>query len=361
MKINAESSMINWWLEGLGMLVPTRLKNLFNPLKKRILIQLQNDQLAVIWPHKGESKSQSDLYHLQIASERKDLSRLLTKHNQDNYDLVLCLPAKKGLKNTIKLPFNAESDLASILEFEIERQTPFTRDQVYSGYQLIDKNKSENILNVELNVIPKKYLDPQLSELQKVGIAPQMVELFTNETSSGINVLPELAPETKHKGTQRINHLLLLLATVLFAITIILPFRGVDQAIKQTDSAMKEAQAGATEVNELQAKWRDSQEKQNVVNKKIESHRSVTVILEELTRLLPDDTWLTRFHMNKETIRLQGESTTASNLISIIEKSDHFSGTRFQSPVTSNTATGNDRFQITTQNMIKPIPQVTAK
>ncbi len=350
-----KSSIIDWWLQGLGLLVPTGLKNLFNPSKKQILIQLQSEKLAVIWPNQKKSKSRSEIYNLQLDNDRKTLSQQLARYSRDKHNIVLCIPAKKGLRNIIKLPVNAESDLANIIKFEIDRQTPFTGDQVYSGYRVIEKNKTSNTLNVELNVIPKKQIDPLLAELQKNGIAPQVIELLSDQQEKGINVLPGSAANGEYNATKHFNKILSLLALVLSGFVIGLPFLNLESAIKQTDNAIEEAKSGALEINELRSKWEQVQGKQKFVNEKIEEHRSVTAILDDLTRLMPDDTWLTRLHMKGESVRLQGESSAATALISIIENSGHFSGTRFQSPVTSNVSTGNDRFQITTLIRNKPV------
>jgi len=349
MQLRSESSIIGWWLQGLGLLIPAWLKNLFNPAKKRILFQLQDDQLAIIWPGQKKSKPEPEFYNLHQADQRKKLLKKLNRYSKDQHNLVLCIPANKGLRNILRLPVNAESDLASILGFEIDRQTPFTPDQVYSGYRLISKNKSTNTLSVELNVIPQKIVNPLLSELAKAGIKPHVVELLDDQPESGINVLAGSVTDGVHRGSIRINQLLSLLAFVLLGIAIAIPFINLKSAIKQTELAIKDARSGALEVNELHVKWEKLQQKQELINKKIQEHRSITRFLDELTRLIPDDTWLTRLQIRGNTIRLQGESSSATALISIIEKSENFSGTRFQSPVTTNISTGKDRFQITTQ------------
>jgi len=348
MSQSSNSPMIAWWLQGLNLLVPTFVKNSLNTVKKRILIQLLNDQLSVIWPNTKKENTESDRYSILLDDERNKFTRDIARFSKDKHDIVLCIPANKGLRNKIKLPFNAESDLASIVEFEIERQTPFPRDQVYSGYKIVNKNRAANTLNVELNVIPKKQVDPQLSELLKIGVTPQVVELLSGQTEDGINVLPGSTNTGEHKATRRINKLLLALTVILLGIAIAVPFKNLTSQIKQTEVKIDQAKTEALEVNKLRSKWEKVQEKQNIVNTKIEGYRSVTMLLDELTKLTPDDTWLSRLHLTGQSIKLQGESSAATALISIIEGSEHFSDTRFQSPVTTNIATGQDRFQVTT-------------
>ncbi len=362
MHLTTKSSIISWWLEGLKLLMPAKLKSILNPAKKRILIRYQNDQLMIIWPNKKKnSKAWSDLYKLKEPEDRKELSKHLSKYTKENHNIALCIPADKGLRNKIKLPLSAKSELSNILDFEIDRQTPFSHDQVYSGFRLIDKKMASNSLNVELNVVPQKYVDPQLDILKGAGIIPQTVELVDDRPGPWVNVLSGPAVNDDHIGTRYLNKFLCLLGLLLFGIAIALPFRELEHAITQAENSIKEARAGALEVNELRSKWEKTHERQNSLNKMIDDHRSVTMILDELTRLIPDDTWLSRLDFKGETIRLQGESSSATSLIRLIENSSSFSGTHFQSPVTSSATTDNDRFQIKTNITQKVIPQVSSK
>ena len=76
---------------------------------------------------------------------------------------------------------------------------------------------------------------------------------------------------------------------------------------------------------------------------------TVVSIMNEVTRVVPDNTWLVRYEMRGSTIRLQGESESASSLIALLEASDLIQGARFSSPVTKNPRTSNDRFVIDAQ------------
>jgi len=69
-------------------------------------------------------------------------------------------------------------------------------------------------------------------------------------------------------------------------------------------------------------------------------------VLGEMATLLPDDTWLNSLEIKQGTIRIQGESDAASQLISLLEESPLFEQTSFTSPVTQNSRTNKERFAI---------------
>jgi general secretion pathway protein L len=357
MPLSNKSSIFEWWFQGLTILIPDKLEGLLSPKKSRVLLQLKKEQLIVIWPETKENRTQSDQYVLQQPSDLKKLLKKVNEHPSDRHDYVLSIPANKGLKSNLKLPVSAEAELASILAFEIDRQTPFTSDQVYYGYKVNSKDVANNALNVELNVIPKKMVDTLRQILIQIGLAPQIVELAqlsSNDSATlGINVLPREASSNKNQRRFLFNMMLSALAAVLLLVAVTVPFIRVDSALKQVETDIEASRIGAQEVNVLRTKWEAELKKEDFAVEKIDSRTSLTELLYELTKLIPDNTWLTRIHLKEDTIRLQGESSSATSLISIIDQSDQFNNTRFQSPVTSNNSTGKDRFQITSKVLPK--------
>jgi general secretion pathway protein L len=77
-------------------------------------------------------------------------------------------------------------------------------------------------------------------------------------------------------------------------------------------------------------------------------------LLEELSRRLPDDTWLFRLEVRDGKVHLQGTSTRASSLIAELEGSAFFQGARFASPVTQDGASGRERFHLSASVVERP-------
>ncbi|MBV8534605.1 MAG: PilN domain-containing protein, partial [Alphaproteobacteria bacterium] len=74
---------------------------------------------------------------------------------------------------------------------------------------------------------------------------------------------------------------------------------------------------------------------------------SATEIMYELTRVLPDDTWVNDLHVASGEIRLSGFSKSASTVIKLLEQSGVFAGPQFRSAVTQDQASGKEKFEIT--------------
>ena len=58
-------------------------------------------------------------------------------------------------------------------------------------------------------------------------------------------------------------------------------------------------------------------------------------------------------NMSDNTIVLQGESSTATELLKIVEESEHFRQAEFRSPIIRNNTTGKDKFQLSASIYLK--------
>ena len=86
-------------------------------------------------------------------------------------------------------------------------------------------------------------------------------------------------------------------------------------------------------------------ETQQLINIK-NSASPLTKLMNRLTQLIPNDTWLTHFKYKDSKLQIQGQSPSASVLIGVLEESVLFSNARFVSPLTQDKRTGMERFKI---------------
>jgi general secretion pathway protein L len=75
-----------------------------------------------------------------------------------------------------------------------------------------------------------------------------------------------------------------------------------------------------------------------------ERNRHAVDFLHEVTKLLPEDAYLTTFRLRSNQVQLDGFARAASELIPTLEESELFKNVRFLSPTTK--AEGRDRFSI---------------
>ncbi len=99
---------------------------------------------------------------------------LLPHINAARDQVYVCLPQEQTVVQQVLLPLAAQDNLQQVLDYEIERQLPFKRDEVY--YDFLPAGKKGDKLCVYVFAIPKRSLDGIVALLESFGIRPSGVE-----------------------------------------------------------------------------------------------------------------------------------------------------------------------------------------
>jgi len=341
-------NFFDWWVIGLAYLIPETLQRLINPPTDYITIEF-DDENVTFKRYRDDSPNKLDERYFLIAHDEMQKTATLNWLNEQRLkgtDIILLIPANKVLQKSISLPLATKDNLRQVLGFEMDRRTPFTVDQVYFDYLIEKKDVGKNQLHVQLFAAPKDTTDLSLKTLNSWGIEPNAIS--TKDNIKNLNLFP--IEQQSLEGNRQENKLTLILAAVtfcLFMAVLYLPLLKQDQALNKLEKEVSESRAIAVKIKDLKEKKNKIFERSLFLISKRNDNTLVIEILNELTQLIPDDTWLTRFAITKGEIQIQGESNTASSMIPIIESSDNFTGARFRSPVTRNNIRKKDKFNLT--------------
>lgn len=105
---------------------------------------------------------------------RQALISLLPHFNAARDQVYLCVPQDQAIVQQVFLPLAAQDNIQQVLQYEIERQLPFKREDIY--YDYLPAGKRGEKFGVYVFAIPKKPLDGTLALLESFGIRPRGVE-----------------------------------------------------------------------------------------------------------------------------------------------------------------------------------------
>jgi Tfp pilus assembly protein PilN len=105
---------------------------------------------------------------------RQAIVSLLPHFSAGKDSLYVCVPQEQAIVQKLFLPQAAENNLRQVLEYEIERQLPFRRDDIYFDFMPIGKQGDK--IGVYLFAIPKKSLAHVLDVLDSFGLRPNGIE-----------------------------------------------------------------------------------------------------------------------------------------------------------------------------------------
>lgn len=340
---------LRWWKAGLSICLPEKIRGILEASPTKLLIDSLDHELVLSREKGDEAQELEHLYDLQASPEglRGRIQAFLGRTDLKDCRIVLRLPARKVLTKTIPLPIAAEGNLRQVVGFEIDRLTPFSPDQVYYDVQIVERQPANRRIQARYVVVSRSQLDALLNRLADAGLAPDAVEVMGETT--GFNLLPPERRPQKSRGAQRLRWALAGLALILTLTAVLLPLWQQRSVVVDLLPKVAAAQKKAEEVLVLRKELEESIQSSQFLLHKRQERPPMIEVLNELTIILPDGTWVERLDISGAELQLRGQSPEASTLIGLIEASGLFQGVTFRSPVIADHRTGRDRFHLSAQ------------
>jgi general secretion pathway protein L len=346
-----------WWSQELLGLVPEHWRDRLRRRGNLLFIVLREGQCSLDFGSFGQRET---LVSGALSSEGElppELLEVLLERLGSAAKVILLLPPQQVLCKVLSLPAATESGMGNVLRFEMDRHTPFTGEQVYFGFRILERDRRHQRLQVELLVVLREYLDELLHRFDSLGVHPALVTLDEGaERGSGqsINLLP--GGRQRSRGSRlRGNRRLQIAAGLVLLALVVLPLLQQQQRAERLAAELDAPKAAAERASAVRAELEQLEAGRRYLSEQQAHAGEVLGMLKELTTLLPDTTWLSRFELSGERVRLEGESAEASALIGLLEQSKTLQNVSYASPITSNPRTQKDRFSLLAER--RPAPE----
>jgi general secretion pathway protein L len=283
--------------------------------------------------------------------------------NDGQRELALTLPSNLVLRKTLTLPLATEENLRQVLEFQMEQHTPFAASQIHFGHRVTARDFEAGQLTVEFAATPRHVVEDAIKTLTGLGSSVRAV-FVEDMLSAGllVNLLPAAVgtkPSILRYGPNPwLAALLVLLALTAMAVPLVIKREAVVQMLPWVEKGKKAAET----VDAIRRDLETRVDQHNYLLAKRLATPTVIQTLEELTRVLPDDTWVQSIDIKGNELQLQGETASSVRMISLFEQSSLFRDANFRAPLTKGQASGTERFQLALQIGTKtaPVPSIVA-
>lgn len=285
---------------------------------------------------RGGQESQATAH----AAQREAINALLHGLRPERTRCVVHVDDSLRLNKSVRLPLAAEENLRQVLAFEMERHTPFHADHVYFDYRQTSRNPKQRKLDVDLMVVQRPVVDEALGVIDdwELRYRPDA----GSEDDRGFTFLPRDYRAPTSKG---LNRALIVLNVLALAAAALIPLQQQERYIEALQERADRARAAAMASVEVQDRIQ-ALEQRRALFEQAKSGPSAVELIDELTRVMPDGTWLHRLDFKSGEVQFQGLSDAASALIGVVESSPMFREARFGSPITRDARSGKERFHI---------------
>jgi general secretion pathway protein L len=259
----------------------------------------------------------------------------------------LLLPAASVLVRRLALPAAAADRLRDVVRFEIDRQTPFAAEDVLFDARLRGR-RADGQLDVDLVATPRARAEPVLAALGPMaGHLAGIDVLDATGLPRGANLLDPAARRHQRDPWRTWNRVLAGVGIVAVAAMLASTLDNRRQAADALDAAV----AARARPAQLAARQRQALvalvEGQAFLDRRRADAPTTIEVLDEVTRRLPDGTYLEKFAMEGDQLTLIGLSNQASALVGRMEGSPLWRSPALAGAVQPDPATGRDRFTLT--------------
>lgn len=276
----------------------------------------------------------------------------------------LVLGPEEILLRTVTLPLAAEEALRDTLGFELDRLTPFSAEHACVDFRVTGRDVTAQRLTLELAVAARAPVASRLAELRELGATVVGVGVAGDlaASSPALNLLP---PEERDRPatspSQVATRVLAALAAVLAIAALAYPLWQKREAVIALQPRLEKAKASADVAERLAAEIERLAAEHNFLLGKKQGQYPAVVLLEDLSRILPDTTWIQQLDIKTtpklRELQLAGETGSSSQLIEVLEKSGSLANASFKSPLTKGVSPGTERFLVAAEVKPRALPE----
>jgi general secretion pathway protein L len=249
------------------------------------------------------------------------------------------------LAKELMVPAAAVPNLHQVLTFEMDRHTPFSANEVYFGWRILEQRSDEQV-RVMLYAVPRPVVDRAREVLDKVQLSPSSVDVLAHGRSVGLNLLPLDRRARIVNRKTRLNQSLAAAAALLLAVVMWSSLALREHQIEELEAAIANVRDDALAVQRIRDQIVDTSKAAGFLSVRRNQSPPAVELLAEITRQLPDDTFLDRLVIGMTTIQMQGKSGNAQQLIEVVNDSPMLSSAAFRGSTRLDPRSGLEIFEI---------------
>jgi general secretion pathway protein L len=334
------NNLAGWWVSELAEMLPRAFRARLRRRAQRLLVDFDGE-LASFTVCEGPREQRILEVDFRVnavpaAEAADDIKKACGGRVRD---IVVRVAAQHALRRTLAMPLAAERNLRAVLGFEMDRYTPFKAELVYYDFAVLGRD--ERNLQVALTVVARKLVDPLLGLLRRWGL-----EASALEAGDRTNLLPAAQRGNARGSAGWANKALAGCAALLLVAALALPFVQKAQSVARLEQELEDVRKEALAAEQARKALEQLAAEENALVQRRRQRPAAIQVVQEITRLLPDSTWLNQLELTGTRVKIRGESSNASELVTSIEKSGVFKGAAFDGSVTRDPRTERERFAI---------------
>ncbi len=371
-----------WWTTRLAECVPGPLRAWFAGREQTMVLEWEADALALKRVGaSGNIAAPLARATLDVGLQPKAddfAAALKALSGRVRGPVTLALGADRVLRKPLKMPLAVRENLRAAVGYDIDRLTPFPSGSVLFDAAERSVDHAARVVHVDFVASPKAPVDALVAAAGRAGIEITRVVPSAQDAPGSLNLLKSNVAAVERSFWQSPHFWLAMLTAGLLAAVLAFPLWQKREQIISAQPVMAQAEKDAVETDRVVRELQQRVSQYNYLPAKRHTTAFTVQVLDEVTKLLPDDTWVQNFDLKTlrtavpnaggsgttqiavRELQLQGESETSSKLIPTFENSPLFGTPQYKSPLTKLNYPGQsvngDRFHVAMEVKTAPLP-----
>jgi len=270
-----------------------------------------------------------------------------------NSFIILQFPADKVVRRDIVVPAGAQKFLSGVIRNQIERLSPWPPNNVVYGFSGETSRENASIVDVRILMASRTDIDAFRNRLAELDV--QVDRIVANDSTAGtadktaesVTLWSRLTDASRDR-LERTSRLIGIGIGVTVAVSMCLSLWAFLSAALIRD----ESESIAARAKGLQRQVQGGRTLSSAAPPAErawflkETSVSSVILLEALSRALPQSAYLTEIRLENATLRMTGLADDAPGLLAPLEQSGHLTGVHFFAPTTRGPDAKSFRFSI---------------
>lgn len=329
----------DWWLDELRGMLPAAMRG--DRRKRPDYIVSVNKTLAHI-----RQPADGNIAEVSLQDLPEELSKLVRLNGSAKRPLIeLVLEPGRYLERQLgpfRLPKRRARNMAV---FDIQSSTPLDPEDAIPLFAKGDRDATGH----RYFIVKRQVLEPLIAAIE--GAGARVVAVAAQDGAETTELDPEgFGNLTRHMRRDALGGSLLKACIVACLAGATVTFAHAQwrytSASHQLDQTIDALNVDVKAVRALSEERKQQIQRIESVRAQKEQAIPLVRIWEEMTRVIPDDTWISDLSVNGDKVTFTGLSRSAAGLIATLDASPLFTGPTFTAPVARALGSDGERFTI---------------
>lgn len=312
-----------------------------------LTVAFENQQVIV-----REARSSPDITRPYYRPEQRGSADLLGATR--NRFVIVEFPADKVVSREITVPAGAQKFLSGVIRNQIERLSPWPPNNAVYGFNSEPSVENASVVDVRILMASRTDIDAFRNHLAALDVQVDRIVANSTAETEGKTAEPvtlwSRLTDASRDHLERVNRLIGIAIGATVAVSVCLSL----WAFVSAGVIQDEGESIAARVKALQRQIQGGQTLSAAAFSSPaerawflkETSGSSVILLEALSRALPDSAYLTEIRLENATLRMIGLADDAPGLLAPLEQSGHLTGVHFSAPTTRGSDGKSFRFSI---------------